>query len=135
MESVLVNSFLRLRAEVAWIFRLKARLNKCGAKTVDNDILSQFEKDSYSVVRIFRGNCEQYEPHVLFDGKVYSRQGQVVEVGKLLNTGLQNNPISKLTGIDSQTISRIRSAINEYRGVSFMCKCGKVGGHKLRCDQ
>lgn len=120
---------LRIHYDVLWIFKRKARFRY----HYKDEVISELQKDSYQVETMYRPG--QYEPNDLFGGKVKRRDGQVVEIGKLLNGGFGNHHVARQIGVDVQTVSRIRNAINEYRGIPFMCRCGKVGGHNMRCEQ
>ena len=119
---------IRIHLDVLWIFRRKARFYR-----KDEAVLAELPRGGYSVSHAYFGN--HYEPHALFDGRIYARQGQVIEVGKLLVGGDGNNQIARTLGVDVQTVARIRQAINEYRGEVFLCRCGKTGGHNFRCEQ
>lgn len=120
---------MSLRCQVLWLFRVKARLRGVGSKSHDDEVLSDMEKGGYQVDRMFREG--QTEPRAVFIGcgGAYVQSKNVVPVGLALKDGMSNNEASRATGVDQETVSRVRQAINQYRGIPFMCKCGRVGGH------
>ena len=124
---MLFNSALRLRMEVLWLFRLKSRLRYAGFKTIEETSFDQLDKGFYEVDCMFRQG--QYQPHYLFNGKIQGGRGYAEIAGKAMKDGASNKEAARLAGVDPETISHLRKAINEYRGIPFMCKCGRIGGH------
>lgn len=135
---------MSLRCQVLWMFRQKAKLKGVGFRHStddERDILGRMGyKTGYQVDSFFK-RPDQYEPHALFDGKVYvggkdlHRRDKVVEIGKMLAQGFQNAPIARLVGVDTETVGTIRKAIDAYRGEFFSCKCGRQGGHPAICKK
>jgi hypothetical protein len=124
------RSDYRLRLEVLWIFRVKARFYR---HTHDDTILMQFQPKSYEVDNIFKG--KQYQVHALFsDGtkksKYIQNDERAVLIGRMLSAGYRNMEVAKKIGVDQETVARLRKAIDNYRGYPMLCRCGDPGGHQ-----
>ena len=109
------NKSLRLKLEIAWLFRLKARL--AYHKVHDYELLSGMPVDAFQVDCMFKG--EQYQSHALFSegrNKKGYIQGcdwdKVVEIGKLLAAGYKDREIGRKVNCDAERVSKIRKKIN-----------------------
>ena len=121
---------VRLYREVLWMFKSKAKFYR---HTSDEVTLSQLPEKSYEVDCLFRRG--QYQVHALFsDGtkksKYIQNDERAVLIGKLLAEGYRNMEAAKELGVDCQTVSRLRKAIDAYRGYPMLCRCGDPGGHQ-----
>ena len=113
-------------SEVLEIFK-DAQIKNENAKTLF-DRLGASEATGFNM----RGGheCRSY-----FGGRLYAREGQVVEIGKLLVKGRGNTSIAEELNIDVKTVIRTRVTLIECAGLSFKCPCGKDGGHIGKCSR
>ena len=72
-------------------------------------------------------------PKRLFGWRLYWRDGQIVEIGKMLLSGCRNEPIADSLGVNVKTVIRARRVLSYVLGKPFICLCGKTGGHVGSC--
>ena len=72
-------------------------------------------------------------PKRLFGGRLYARDGQIVEIGKMLLKGYRSSHIKEELGVNIKSVYRARRVLGEVLGKPFECVCKKVGGHVGSC--
>lgn len=114
--------------EVLEIFRQKARL-PYGARLAKSFIDEKTENRSF---RVFNTGL----PKLLFDGRIYAREGQLVDAGKMIMDGKSSKSIAREVMISENTVSKFRRILVDECGAKPKnCACGREASHWGRCDQ
>ena len=136
---MLLNRSYRLRQEILWLFRRASRKNKTTITEENDFIVSQMPwRDGVNAFQIKHMFCRegQYQPHLLFNGRIYARFDTAELMMKAMHDGLSNRYISRELGVSAVTVNKLRRIIvDEYHVECKKCECGKEASHWGRCDQ